>query len=124
MNHRQAAEKVFGQVMRTADLFPDDAPIVRQNDPWTSKIAGVRYSANRRGDDKRRMRLLIEKFPGHTAAELSAILLTQGVNWYKAARMTTKRIADIKHELKIGAPRKCKITGDYARTYTKRSEFG
>lgn len=116
------AEKAFEQVMRTADLFPDDAPIARQNDPRTSKIAAVRYSANRRGDDKNLMRLLIASFPGRTAAELSAILLTQGVNWYKAARMTTKRIADIKHELNIGPARKCKITGDHARTYTKRSE--
>lgn len=120
MNHRQAAEAVFGQVMRTADLFPDDLPITRQRDPYTSKIAAVRYSVNRRADDKQRMLELIRDFPGRTAAELSAILIGQGMCWYKAARMPTKRISDLKDKLEIGAPRLCSITNEFARTYTVR----
>ena len=124
MTHAEAAERVLSQVMKTGDLFPDDLAIARKGDPPTSKIAAVKYSANKRASDKALIRDLIEKYPDHTAAELSAILLTRGVNWYRAARMTTKRISDIRDELEIGAGRKCRITGEYARTYRIKAPAG
>jgi len=123
VNHAQATEKIIGQILRTGELFPEDSPLARQKDPWTSKLGAVRYSGKRREGDKERMRDLIRRYPGHTAAEFSAILITNGMNWYKAARMPTKRIADIKHELVLGPARLCKITNEYANTYYMRSEY-
>lgn len=117
MDHQQAAQNILSQVMRTGELFPDDLPIARKSDPLTSKLAGVRYSANKLKNDKKMMFDLVQKYPDHTAAELSAILLTLGINWYRAARITTKRISDIRHLIEVTETRKCRITGEYARTY-------
>ncbi|MEM7278741.1 MAG: hypothetical protein AAF385_11510 [Pseudomonadota bacterium] len=97
----------------------DQPPISRPKDPETSQQAALKHTySGRRTSDKQLMLDLVNSFPGRTAAEYSDLLRTRrGINWYRAARMTTKRLSDIQDKIRIGEPRQCSVTGDKARTY-------
>lgn len=100
------------------ELF--DPPIARQTDPDTSKIAAASYSESKLGEDEQTIFNLVSRAPGHTAGEYSRILKNEeGVDWYRAARMTTKRISGLltKEKIVVGETRKCGKTGNRARTY-------
>lgn len=103
----------------TADLF--EQPIARKRDPATSTEAAKRYTeTKRRKVDAELVHDVILQHPGHTAAEISDILIrVHGLHWYKASRMPGKRISDLLDagRLILGKDRKCEITGHVARTY-------
>ena len=92
-------------------------PIARKRDPDTSKMAAVQYS--NRDADKGLLLDLIKRRPGHTAAELSEILFLHGMDFYKAARMPTKRVHDLVHDglVRVGGTRECGKTKRKAQTY-------
>lgn len=105
----------------TRDLFDTDAtpPMARTSDPETSKLAAEAYSATNHTADKRMMYDVIRRHPGHTSAEYSRILKSEGVDWFKAATMTTKRISDLiaNGSVHVSKTRKCEKTGRRAQTY-------
>lgn len=102
----------------TADLF-ESAPIARRRDPVTSQLAAKSQEKKKRKLDTQLMYDLILEHPGHTAAEYANLLIARGVNWYRAARLPTKRISDLKKagRLIVGPARRCDVTSDYAHVY-------
>lgn len=92
-------------------------PIARKRDPETSRRAVVEYT--NRDDDKALLLDLIRRHPGHTAAEYSQLLYQNGMDFYKAARMPTKRVHDLVHDrlVSVGTARRCRKTARKAQTY-------
>ncbi len=116
----------------TPDLFegtaaapPRFARIARRSDPRTSQKAAGEYTAGARKFDNQLMLETIAKYPGHTDSEYSVILDGLGVDWYKAARMTSKRISDLRKagKLIIGPKRISTKTGKQATTYYAKPDF-
>ena len=103
----------------TPDLF--DPPIARHSDPETSHQGAAEYS--HRGRDQQIMYDLIRDYPGRTAAEYSDLLRERGVHWYRAARLPTKRISDLKDagRINVGPARRCAITRRQAQVYYVRA---
>ena len=101
--------------MQQPDFFAP--PIARKRDPETSRIAAVQYT--NRDADKSLLLDLIQRRPGHTAAEYSQILFDNGMDFYKAARMPTKRVHDLVHDgvVRVGGIRQCGKTKRKAQTY-------
>ena len=105
-----------------ADVIQIDAfgpPIARKNDPDTSQRAATSYDGYERGKDKAMLLQAVKTFPGRTCAEYSVLLKNGGLDWYKAARMPTKRMSDLVNErsVRVGPARKCEKTGRVAQTY-------
>lgn len=103
--------------MMQVDCF--GPPIARKRDPETSRAAAIAYDESSRDDDKARLLAVIRRNPGHTAAEYSQILFESGMDFYKAARMPTKRVHDLVHDgaVRVGQARTCRKTGRKAQTY-------
>lgn len=96
-----------------------DPPIARKRDPETSRTAAVEYDGKRRGKDCALLLDYIRRYPGHTASEYSERLIADGVHWYKAARMPTRRVHDLleRGDVWAGRARTCRITGRKAQVY-------
>jgi len=104
-------------LMKTGDLF--DAPIARTSDPVTSHRAAAGYDARGRQPDALKLLDMIRRYPGRTAAEYSDLFRQAGMDWYKAARMPTKRIRDLLNagDVYAGAARVCLVTHAEAAVY-------
>lgn len=108
---------------RTIDMFDTHLfarpRIARRKDPATSKKAEAVYSKTKRGNDCQLMYDLILEHPGHTATEYSRLLRERGMEPYRADRMPSRRISDLRKtgRVMLGKPRKCQETGHDARTY-------
>lgn len=97
----------------------ENQPIARRLDPVTSQQAAAGYTQGNRRRDVEMMYELIHQLPGHTAAEYGDILRGRGMNWYRAARLPTKRISELvnNNRVVIGKRRQCAVTRHNAQTY-------
>jgi len=101
------------------DLF-DLTPIARNSDPETSHEAADEYTeTGDREKDMRRMQRMVRNNPGLTAAEYSVLLYSFGMDFYKAAHLPHKRLADLEVAglVEKGEPRRCSKTGRRVHTW-------
>jgi hypothetical protein len=89
-----------------------DSPIARRRDPETSHLAAEHVTKNgSRARQQIAVLALVQRFPGHTSAELSikSELLGDGFDrWTVARRLPELRSA---WRVKNGEKRQCAITG-------------
>lgn len=95
---------------RQGDLLAD-TPIARTSDPGTSHASAAIVTKTTRAKQQKLVRDLVEKFPGHTSAELAEKGMADRY-------MVARRLPELRPTwVRNGETRKCSVTGRKAMTW-------